>query len=204
VEALFGVPQRADYHPEVDTGVHLMMVLDMAARLQTSLPVRFACLAHDLGKATTPADVLPRHIGHEQRSVDLLGPLAQRLRVPVDCRELAEVVAREHGNVHRSTALDAAAVVRLFDRCDAWRRAERFEAMLQACECDARGRLGFENTPYLAAPRLRLALAAAQRVRSAEVSAAAAARGLRGPAIGQALHQARVAEVRAALGEADA
>ena len=204
VDALFGVPQRADYHPEVDTGVHLMMVLDMAARLQTSLPVRFACLAHDLGKATTPADVLPRHIGHEQRSVDLLGPLAQRLRVPVDCRELAEVVAREHGNVHRSTALDAAAVVRLFDRCDAWRRAERFEAMLQACECDARGRLGFEDTPYLAAPRLRLALTAAQRVRSAEVSAAAAARGLRGPAIGQALHQARVAEVRAALGEADA
>jgi tRNA nucleotidyltransferase (CCA-adding enzyme) len=204
VDALFGVPQRAEYHPEIDTGVHLMMVLDMAARLGMALPVRFACLTHDLGKATTPADVLPRHLGHEGRSVDLLHPLAERLRVPADCRELAEVVAREHGNVHRSTGLDAAAVVRLFDRCDAWRRADRFEQVLQACECDARGRLGFEDTPYLAAPRLRSALAAALRVRSAEVSAAAVARGLRGPAIGQALHQARVAEVRVALAGAGA
>jgi tRNA nucleotidyltransferase (CCA-adding enzyme) len=136
--------------------------------------------------------------------VDLLHPLAERLHVLADCRELAEVVAREHGNVHRSPALDAAAVVRLFDRCDAWRRAARFEQVLQACECDARGRLGFEDTPYLAAPRLRSALAAALRVRSSEVSAAAVVRGLRGPAIGQALHQARVAEVRAVLAEAGA
>lgn len=199
VEALFGVPQRAEYHPEVDTGVHLMMVLDMAARLETALPVRFACLTHDLGKATTPADVLPRHIGHEARSVQLLGPLAQRLRVPVECKELAEVVAREHGNIHRSTALDAAALVRLMDRCDAWRRAERFEQTLQACECDARGRLGFEEQVYAPAPRLRAALAAAQLVSSAEVSARAIARGLKGPDIGRALHQARVEAVAAAL-----
>jgi tRNA nucleotidyltransferase (CCA-adding enzyme) len=199
VDALFGVPQRAEYHPEIDTGVHLMMVLDMAARLETALPVRFACLAHDLGKATTPADVLPRHLGHEARSVALLGPLAERLRVPVECRELAEVVAREHGNVHRSTTLDAAAVVRLMDRCDAWRRAERFEQMLQACECDARGRLGFEAQVYAPAPRLRAALVAAQQVSSAEVSACAIGRGLKGPDIGRALHQARVAAVAAAL-----
>lgn len=199
VEALFGVPQRAEYHPEVDTGVHLMMVLDMAARLETALPVRFACLTHDLGKATTPADVLPRHIGHEARSVQLLGPLAQRLRVPVECKELAEVVAREHGNIHRSTELDAAALVRLMDRCDAWRRAERFEQTLQACECDARGRLGFEEQVYAPAPRLRAALAAAQQVSSAEVSARAIARGLKGPDIGRALHQARVEAVAAAL-----
>jgi tRNA nucleotidyltransferase (CCA-adding enzyme) len=199
VDALFGVPQRAEYHPEIDTGVHLMMVLDMAARLETALPVRFACLAHDLGKATTPADVLPRHIGHEARSVALLGPLAERLRVPVECRELAEVVAREHGNVHRSTTLDAAALVRLMDRCDAWRRAERFAQMLQACECDARGRLGFEEQVYAPAPRLRAALVAAQQVSSAEVSARAIRRGLKGPDIGRALHQARVAAVAAAV-----
>lgn len=199
VAALFGVPQRAEHHPEVDTGVHLMMVLDMAARLQAPLPVRFACLTHDLGKATTPADVLPRHIGHEGRGVRLIGPLAARLHVPVACRELAELVAREHGNVHRSGELGAEAVVRLLDRCDAWRRPERFAQMLQACECDARGRLGFEDTPYPAAPRLAAALAAARQVNAAEVSAAAMARGQSGPAIGRALQRARVEAVAAAL-----
>lgn len=197
VDALFGVPQRADYHPEIDTGVHLMMVLDMAERLGTALPVRFACLAHDLGKATTPADILPRHLGHEGRSVKLLGPLAARLRVPVECRELAELVAREHGNLHASAGFGAEALVRLFDRCDAWRRPERFEQALQACECDARGRLGFEDRPYPQADRLREALAAARAVDSGAVSAEALARGLRGPAIGQALQQARIAAVAA-------
>ncbi|MEN9366621.1 MAG: hypothetical protein RL489_979 [Pseudomonadota bacterium] len=199
VDALFGVPQRADYHPEIDTGVHLMMVLDMAERLGTALPVRFACLTHDLGKATTPADILPRHLGHEGRSVKLLGPLAARLRVPVECRELAELVAREHGNLHASAGFGAEALVRLFDRCDAWRRPERFEQALQACECDARGRLGFEERPYLQADRLRGALAAARAVDSGAVSAEALARGLKGPAIGQALQQARIAAVAQAL-----
>jgi tRNA nucleotidyltransferase (CCA-adding enzyme) len=102
LDRLWGVPQRADYHPEIDTGVHLMMVLDMSARLRAPLPVRFACLVHDLGKGTTPVEMLPRHIGHEERSVRLLKGVCERLRVPVDCRELAEVVAREHGNLHRS------------------------------------------------------------------------------------------------------
>ena len=201
VDALFGVPQRADYHPEIDTGVHLMMVLDMAERLGTALPVRFACLVHDLGKATTPADILPRHLGHEGRSVKLLGPLAARLRVPVECRELAEVVAREHGNLHASAGFGPEALVRLFDRCDAWRRPERFEQALQACECDARGRLGFEERPYPQADRLRGALAAARAVDSGAVSAEALARGLKGPAIGQALQQARIAAVAQALAE---
>ena len=201
VDALFGVPQRADYHPEIDTGVHLMMVLDMAERLGTALPVRFACLTHDLGKATTPADILPRHLGHEGRSVKLLGPLAARLRVPVECRELAEVVAREHGNLHASAGFGPEALVRLFDRCDAWRRPERFEQALQACECDARGRLGFEERPYPQADRLRGALAAARAVDSGAVSAEALARGLKGPAIGQALQQARIAAVAQALAE---
>src|SRR5690606_30523554 len=144
VERLWGVPQRAEYHPEVDTGVHLMMVLDMSARLNAPLGVRFACLTHDLGKGTTPHELLPRHLGHEQRSAKLLRGVCERLRVPVDCRELADVVAREHGNIHRSGELNAAALLRLLERCDAIRKPARFEDVLLACECDARGRLGFE------------------------------------------------------------
>ncbi|MFZ3220120.1 MAG: multifunctional CCA addition/repair protein, partial [Rhodoferax sp.] len=141
MDALWGIPQSVEHHPEVDTGAHLMLVLDMAARLGAPLPVRFACLAHDLGKGTTPANVLPRHIGHEERGVRLLKPLCQRLRVPVDCHELAQVVTREHGNIHRSATLNAAAIVRLLERCDAFRKPARFADILLACECDARGRL---------------------------------------------------------------
>lgn len=197
VDRLYGVPQRADYHPEVDTGIHLELVLDQAARLGLSLPARFACLGHDLGKGTTPADILPRHLGHEGRSAQLLKPLCERLRVPVDCRELADLVAREHGNVHASLALDAAATVRLLDRCDAWRRPERFDQALQACEADARGRLGLEDRPYPQADRLRTALQHARALDAATVIAAAQARGLTGPALGQALTRARVAAVAA-------
>ncbi|MGC4061016.1 MAG: multifunctional CCA addition/repair protein [Aquabacterium sp.] len=191
VERLWGVPQRADYHPEVDTGVHLMMVLDMSARLGATLPVRYACLGHDLGKGTTPADILPRHLGHEGRSAALLKQVNERLRVPVECRELADVVAREHGNVHRSADLNAAAVLRLLERCDALRKPQRFIEILQACECDARGRLGFEHNVYAPATRLAQALAAAQQVDTASVSAAALQQGLKGEAIGKAIGQAR-------------
>ncbi|WP_240157016.1 multifunctional CCA addition/repair protein, partial [Burkholderia sp. Ap-962] len=123
VDALFGVPQRADYHPEVDTGVHVMMVVDYAARHGYTLPVRFAALTHDLGKATTPEHVLPRHIGHEGRSVDLLKPLSERLRVPNECRDLALLVAREHGNLHQVMKMGAAALVRFLERADALRTA---------------------------------------------------------------------------------
>ncbi len=199
VARLWGVPQRAEYHPEVDTGVHLMMVLDMSAQLDAPLTVRYACLGHDLGKGTTPAEVLPRHIGHEQRSVALLRSVSERLRVPTDCRELAEVVAREHGNVHRSGEFGAAALVRLLERCDAFRKPARFDEALLACECDARGRLGFESAAYEPAPRLAGALAAAQTVDTAQVAAAAAARGDRGPAVGAAIQHARIAAVAAAL-----
>ncbi len=195
VDRLWGVPQRADYHPEIDTGVHLMMVLDMAARLHASLPVRFACLGHDLGKGTTPADVLPRHLGHEQRSAALVRAVGARLRVPVACRELADVVAREHGNVHHSAGLDAAAIARLIERCDGWRRPERFDEMLLACECDARGRLGLGESAYPQRARLARALAIARAVDTAEVAAQAAARGLGGPAIGASIQAARVAAV---------
>ena len=175
VDRLWGVPQRADYHPEIDTGVHLMMVLDMAAQLQAPLAVRFACLMHDLGKGTTPVDILPRHINHELRSVDLLLPICERLRVPVECKELAVVVAREHGNIHRSLDLDAKATLRLLERCDAIRKPQRFVQILQACECDARGRLGKQDAPYPQAQRLQSALQLALSVATAEIAQAAAA-----------------------------
>lgn len=148
LDVLWGVPQRADYHPEVDTGVHAMMVLDTCARLQCDLPTRFAALCHDFGKGKTPADILPRHTGHELRSVQLLNDVCIRWRVPRAMRELAEVVAREHGHVHRCQSLPANATLRLLDRCDAFRRPDRFKQILLACECDARGRLGLENVPY--------------------------------------------------------
>lgn len=200
VERLWGVPQRAEHHPEVDTGMHLMMVLDMSARLHASLPVRYACLCHDLGKGSTPAELLPRHHGHEGRSVDLLRGMSERLKVPGDCRELAEVVAREHGNIHRSGELGAAALVRLLERCDAWRKPARFGEVLLACECDARGRLGLEDRPYPPVPRLQAALAAARAVDTAAVAALAAERGEHGPAVGRAIQRARSAAVAAALG----
>ena len=196
VDRLFGVPQRADYHPEVDTGVHLMMVIDMAARLGASLAVRYACLGHDLGKGTTPAEVLPRHVGHEERSVRLVRQMSERLRVDNGCRALAEVTAREHGNVHRSGEFGAAAIVRLLERCDALRRPDRFAELLLACECDARGRLGLEDKPYPQRPRLLEALRLVQATDATAVAEDAAARGLAGPAIGEAIHAARVDAVR--------
>jgi tRNA nucleotidyltransferase (CCA-adding enzyme) len=204
VDRLWGVPQPAEHHPEVDTGVHLMLVLDTAARLDANLPVRYACLVHDLGKGTTPRDEWPRHIAHEARSVKLGHAVADRWRVPTACRELGEVVAREHGNVHRSGELGAAALVRLLERCDALRRPDRFAEALLACECDARGRTGFEDRPYPQRPRLLQALAWAQAVDATAAAAAASARGQTGPAIGRAVHEARVAAVATGLSAHDA
>ena len=199
VEALWGVPQRPEHHPEIDTGVHLLLVLDLCARLNASLAVCFACLCHDLGKGSTPPDLWPRHLGHEGRSVGLLRQLAERLRVPAACRELAEVVAREHGNIHRSADLNAAAVMRLLTRCDALRQPQRFAEVLLACECDARGRLGLQDSAYPQRPRLLAALAAAQGVPSASVAAAAQAAGASGSQIGEAVFQERIAAVQAAM-----
>ena len=197
LDRLWGVPQSAEHHPEVDTGVHVMLVLDLAARMHTSLAVRFASLAHDLGKGTTPADVLPRHIGHEERGVRLLKGLCQRLRVPVECKELADVVAREHGNIHRSANLNAAALVRLLERCDAIRKPARFADVLLACECDARGRLGLQDAPYPQAARLSLALRNALSVATDLVAAQAQATGASGSKIGEWIHRARVQAVQA-------
>jgi len=205
---LWGVPQRADYHPEVDTGVHVMMVLDHSAQRQASLPVRFACLCHDLGKGTTPADVLPRHIGHEDRSLRLLQGVCERWRVPKECRELAEVVAREHSNIHRCGDFSAAAMLRLLTRCDAIRRPARFDDVLHACLCDARGRLGFETTPYPQADRLTLALTTACTVATEDIAARALrnlpatpdqAPGTRGEAVAQAIQAARQHAIEAVL-----
>ena len=195
VDRLWGVPQRAEYHPEIDTGRHLLLVLDMAAQLGAPLPVRFACLGHDLGKGTTPADLLPRHLGHEERSAKLLKGLCQRLRVPLECREIADVVAREHGNIHRSGDFSPPAVVRLLERCDAFRKPQRFAGILLACECDARGRLGLENQPYPQRPRLLEALSASQAVATDAVAAQAMAAGQSGAGIGESIHRARVAAV---------
>lgn len=193
---LWGVPQRAEYHPEIDTGVHVMMVLQQAARLCAPLSVRYACLVHDLGKGTTPADMLPRHIGHEQRSAQLARKVGERLRVPSDCRELADVVAREHGNIHRSGDLNAAALMRLFERCDAIRQPARFALALLACECDARGRLGLEDQAYPQRARLQAALDQALSVATAEVAAQAAAQGKTGRAVGEAVAAARTQAVQ--------
>jgi len=196
VERLFGVPQPVAHHPEIDTGVHLLMVLNQCAAQDAPLPVRYACLCHDLGKAETPADVLPRHIGHEGRSERLARRLSDRWRVPTDCRELAELVAREHTNVHQSLNFTPEARLRLMERCDAWRRPDRFAQMLQACECDARGRLGLEQRDYPQRARLMADLVATQAVDLAAVSAAAIERGLKGPAIGAAVKAARLAALQ--------
>lgn len=191
VDRLWGVPQRADYHPEVDTGVHVMMVLNRAAELAAPLAVRWACVAHDLGKGATPADILPRHIGHEERSVDLARAIHQRLRVPSECAELALLVAAEHGNIHRSPGIAPAAVVRLLERCDAFRKPDRFADALLACQCDAQGRLGLEENPYPQRAQLLRMLAVAQAVNTKDVAAHAAQLGRKGAEIGAMVHEAR-------------
>lgn len=197
LERLFGVPQRAEFHPEVDTGVHTLMVVDAAARRGYSLAVRFAALVHDLGKGTTPAALLPRHHGHEARSVDLVGELCRRLRVPNDCRDLALLAARWHGDIHRGAVLRAATVVSLLEKTDALRRPERFSELLQVCQCDFVGRLGQEDADYQVPERFRQALAAVRGV-----DAGAVARSCADPAqIPQRLHQARVRAVAQALDE---
>ena len=148
LEALFGVPQRADYHPEVDTGVHTLMVLDQASAISPEPRIRFAALLHDLGKATTPKAELPRHIGHEARTLPLVRELCQRLRVPNDYRDLALLTAEYHSHCHKADQLRSATLLKTLQGLDAFRRPERFEEFLLACTADSRGRLGFEQRPY--------------------------------------------------------
>jgi len=193
LDRLFGVPQPAQHHPEIDAGVHALMVIDQAAAAQAPLALRYACLCHDLGKGLTAAELLPRHIGHEGLSAQLAKQLSERWRVPNDCKELAELVAREHTHVHQSGSFGPEARLRLLERCDAWRRPERFALLLWACECDARGRLGLEMQPYPQRERLLEDWRRSQSIDLAAVSAQALAQGKTGPAIGQAVQQARLA-----------
>jgi tRNA nucleotidyltransferase (CCA-adding enzyme) len=195
LDRLFGVPQRAEYHPEIDTGVHVMMVLDTAARRGHALPVRFAALLHDLGKGTTPKEEWPRHIAHELRSVKLSETVCVRLKVPTECRDLALLAARYHGDIHRAAELRPDTIVRLFERSDALRRPQRFVQLLEACAADFNGRLGWDEKPYAAADRLRCALAAVQAVPAGEIAKACADPGQ----IPERIHAARVSAVALAI-----
>jgi len=202
LDALWGVPQPPLHHPEVDTGVHMMLVIDYAAERGYDLPVRFAALMHDLGKGATPAEHWPKHHGHEGMGPRLITELSKRLRVPTDCRDLAVMTAREHGNVSRALELRANTIVTLFERCDAFRKPDRFAQMLLASECDARGR-GDENhamrsRDYPQAPYLLRALGAARGVNAGEVAARYAENREKIP---EAVHAARVSAVKAALGD---
>ncbi|HQN64036.1 MAG TPA: multifunctional CCA addition/repair protein [Methylophilus sp.] len=170
LNALWGVPQPPQHHPEIDTGVHVMMVIDYAASQNFSLPVRFAALTHDLGKGATPKDILPRHIGHEARSVDLLKVVCKRLRVPNECRELAHIVAKFHGKLHQVGKMRADTLLEFLIDLDAIRQPERFEDFLKACEADSRGRTGLENCPQPDAELTRAALKAVLTVEAGAVA----------------------------------
>ena len=161
LDTLWGVPQPPQHHPEIDTGIHVMMVIDYAAKQNFSLPVRFAALTHDFGKGTTPADILPRHIGHEIRSVSLLKDVAKRLRVPNDCKELAVIVAKFHGKLHAVLQMKPRTLLEFIIELDAIRQPDRFYDFLKACECDSRGRTGLENCALPEAELLKKVLQAA-------------------------------------------
>lgn len=171
LDKLWGVPQPAQYHPEVDTGVHVMMVIDYAAQQNFSLPIRFAALMHDLGKGTTPPDILPKHIGHEQRSVNLLKEVCKRLRVPNDCKELGVMVAKFHGKLHQALQMRPATLVEFLQELDAIRQPQRFNDFLKACEADSRGRTGFENCATPAADLMQRVLSAVLTVDAGAVAA---------------------------------
>ncbi len=194
LDCLFGVPQPAKWHPEIDTGVHTLMVVDMAAHLSPSPEVRFAALTHDLGKGTTPSDILPSHRGHEARSVVLLDALCERLKVPRRYCDLARVVARYHGLVHKVDELRPETILDLLEGIDAFRRPERFEQALTACEADYRGRTGYEEREYPQAARVRRFLAAAKSVDVGSIAAAAS----EPTRIPQLVRKARVQAIRQA------
>lgn len=195
VDGLFGVPQPAEWHPEVDTGEHVLLTLRAAAQLTASLPVRFAALVHDLGKGTTPAAEWPAHHGHEQRGLALITALCKRLAVPNDCRDMALHVAQYHTHVHRAGELRPATLLKVLEAVDAFRRPERFAEFLLGCEADARGRAGLNDRAYPQAAQFSAAFAAAREVTTEPLVAA----GLQGPAFGDALRKARVSAIKKAV-----
>ena len=196
IDALFGVPQPPRWHPEIDTGVHTLMCLRMAATLSPDTVLRFAALTHDLGKAATPKSILPKHTGHEERSVQALEELCARLPVPRRHKELACLVARHHGVIHRADELRPGTELKLIEAADGIRRPERFEAMLMACEADARGRTGLETSDYPQRVRLQRALEAARDIDTRPLAATA-----QGPELGKAIREQRLAAIGAALNE---
>lgn len=192
IDALFGVPQTATYHPEIDTGVHIQMVLQQCAAHAQPLDVRWACLLHDLGKGLTDPALWPRHLGHEQRGLRLIKAVNQRCKVPRECAELAVLVGEYHTHAHRARELRADTLAKLLQTFDAYRRPERFGHFIAAAEMDARGRLGFESAPYPQAAYLREALSVVQAITAQPFLA----QGLQGAALGAALQQARCAALQ--------
>lgn len=193
LDRLFGVPQPAQHHPEIDTGEHVLMVVEQAAARAHSLPVRWAALLHDLGKGETPAAILPHHYGHEARSADLARQVSGRLKAPVDCRDLAVMVAREHGILAQAAVLRADTMVKVLERCDALRRPERFALMLEAAACDHLGRGGERPENWAPAAQWQAALAAVRSVEAGAIARACADKAQ----VPQRIHAARVAAVKA-------
>ncbi len=192
IERLFGMPQNPKYHPEVDTGIHTLMVVEQAARLSDDPLVRFAALVHDLGKGTTPKHVLPRHSGHEERGIKLVEALAKRLKIPKQYRDLGKLTARYHTHIHRAGELRPATVVKVLEQTDAFRRPERFEQMLLACVADSRGRTGFEDRPYPQADMFRAWAEACRKIDVPQL----VAKGYKAEALKSEIHKARIAAVR--------
>lgn len=196
LDQLWGVPQSQEHHPEIDCGVHTMMVLDACAHLTQDLPTRYAALVHDLGKGLTSADMLPKHTGHEQLSAEMVANINTRLRVPSDCADLALLVAKEHGNIHRANRYSAQELVELVLRCDGLRRPERFIKVLVACDADCKGRLGYESEPYPQRQLLAQTLHTIQAVDASNVAKQAMQQGMQGKQIGEAVIREQVRAVQ--------
>lgn len=193
LDRLFGIPARPQWHPEVDTGVHVLMAIEQAAHLSGDLAVRFATVCHDFGKGLTPADILPSHHGHGERGLPLIRDFCQRFRVPNECRDLALLVSEFHSLIHIATELRTSTLLRLFDKIDAWRRPQRLAQLLDCCRADFRGRLGFAEREYPEPEYVAEAFAAASAVPIQPILAA----GYRGEAIRQKLGRERQLAIRA-------
>jgi len=191
IDKLFGVPQRKDYHPEIDTGVHTLLSLQQAAHLSSDDRVRFATLVHDLGKALTPPDVLPRHIGHEKKTLPLIKQLCKRLTVPNEYRDLGLIAAEFHTHCHKSHELNADTVYKVLKVCGAFQDDYKLEQFLLVCEADARGRLGWENKPYPQVERFRKALLACQTVKANTLQQ----EGFEGGRLGAELQKRQIAAI---------
>ena len=187
LDALYGIPQRPEYHPEIDSGIHTMMSLQQACKANYSLDVRFAVLVHDLGKALTPADELPRHIMHEERGVKPVTEICDRLKVPTNTKQLAIAVCKEHLKCHQALSLKPGTLWRLLQRLDVLRRPERVEAFIQACECDSRGRLGLEDRDYPQATYILKAMEVVRNIKAQDLPA-----DVKGQEIGEMLIERRI------------